>query len=103
MRLHVGIGAEFEHAARDVNGAFELPGPGEFGAVANVDEQGVVLRKELAGLIRRNPRHRFIGRGQQLFYGSGHRSLPVRPAIQPIRLEQIAKWRSARGAASACR
>src|SRR5262249_47147093 len=58
----LGIGAEFQHPARDVYGAGDPAALLELRCVAHVDDQRVALGDHIPRLRRRNARHGDIGR-----------------------------------------
>src|SRR5262245_43590646 len=68
----LGIGAEFQHAARDVHGAGDLAALFHFRSIAHVDHQRVALGDHLARLLRRDPRHRGVGRFHHLLDARRH-------------------------------
>src|SRR5262245_46507462 len=68
----LGIGAEFQHATRDVHGAGDLAALFHFRSVAHVDHQRIALGDHLARLLRRDPRHRGVGRFHHLLDARRH-------------------------------
>src|SRR5262245_24664750 len=69
VRGGVGIGAEFDHAARHMRSPFELAGLGKLGPVADIDKESVLLRHELACFIDADLRDGGISLAHELLYG----------------------------------
>src|SRR4249920_3923711 len=68
----LGIGTEFQHAARDVYGAGDLTALFHLRRIAHIDHQGVALSDHLPRLRRRDTRHRGVGGFHHLLDAYGH-------------------------------
>src|ERR1700682_1767090 len=68
----LGIGAKFQHAARDMYRAGNLAALLNLRRVAHVDHQGVALVDHLARLSRRDLRNRGVGGFHHLLYACRH-------------------------------
>jgi len=68
----LGIGAKFQHAARDVYRAGNLAALLNLRRVAHVDHQGVALVDHLARLSRCDLRNRGVGGFHHLLYACRH-------------------------------
>src|SRR5882757_10706725 len=101
------VGAEFQHAPRNVDGAGNLAARGDFGRVADIDHQGVALADHLAGLLRRNLGNGSVRHFQHLFDACCHRILPAlsgqRGYLAGIAARLISRLRTVCGAEACSR
>ena len=66
------VGAEFNEAARDSNGAGHLTRGGDLGRLADVEKKNIRLADQSLGFIRTDARHRGLGFSKHALYCLHH-------------------------------
>jgi hypothetical protein len=85
MGRRVGVGFEFEQAARDGQGTFDLTTGGDLGSISDIDNQRVGFRDQIGGACWRDRGDSGAGGGKHVFDGCGH------VGVSPLSA-QVGRW-----------